>query len=68
MLSMRKGETLVRISAKETKERSHIKWKFMKLCDVKLPADFPLESSVKSIMGAFSDECADVQSPMYWRA
>lgn len=65
---MRKGEPLVSISAKGTKERSHIKWKFTKLCDVKLPSDFSLESSVKSTMGVFSNEYGDVQSPRYWRA
>lgn len=65
---MRKGEPLIGISAKETTESSQSKWKFMKLCDVKLPSDFSLEPSVKSTMGAFSDERGDLQSPMFWRA
>lgn len=37
-------------SRPKKQERSCVKWKFMKFCDVKLPFDFPLKCSVKSTM------------------
>lgn len=58
-----KGEALVSISAKETKERS-VKWKFTKLCNTKLPSDITLKSSVKSTMCVFFFSDEEVQSPI----
>lgn len=65
-------------SRPKKQERSCVKWKFMKLCDAKLPFDFPLKSSVKSTMCVvcfcvfcfvvLSDVCEEGQSPMRWGA